>query len=102
MITSQGSQVASYQLLASKCRAAEAAKREGLPCTPRPCKAPSSPRPSSATPRRAGELYSVYWDAVQADCVMNSDCSNTPVDVTKWGLRGTKTGYAPSGPVVVH
>ena len=40
-------------------------------------------------PRRAGELYSVYWDAVQADCVMNSDCSNTPVDVTKWGLRGT-------------
>ena len=35
MITSQGSQVASYQLLASKCRAAEAAKREGLPCTPR-------------------------------------------------------------------
>jgi hypothetical protein len=34
LLISQGN-AAQYQLLASKCRAAEAAKREGLPCTPR-------------------------------------------------------------------
>jgi hypothetical protein len=33
-LTAQGN-AAQYQSLASKCRAAEAAKREGLPCTPR-------------------------------------------------------------------
>jgi hyaluronoglucosaminidase len=44
---------------------------------------------SEASDARQGELYSVFWDAVQPDCVYDKDCSNTPVDVTKYSLKGT-------------
>ena len=33
-------------------------------------------------------MYSVYWDAVEPDCVQLRNCKDAPVDVTRFRLLG--------------
>ena len=44
--------------------------------------------PPHSPPLRSEQVYSVYWDAVEPDCVQLRNCKNAPVDVTRFRLLG--------------
>ena len=48
----------------------------------------SASAPPASGGGRSEQVYSVYWDAVEPDCVQLRNCKNAPVDVTRFRLLG--------------